>query len=102
MCMDEVTNTSTTPITSLLDRYQGMMETSTKGKKTERGDLLDAFLKELNPPRIINGMKPLKVPYLSMKFSEAKMTTPQIYQFYKECEKANNFSSYFWWAMKPK
>lgn len=83
----------------LLEKYT---ITAKKSKHTERGDLIDQFLDQLNPQRMMMGMKPLTPAFLSMKFSSARMTIPHIYQFFKDCQRAQNFSAYFWYAMRPK
>jgi len=72
----------------------------TKGRRSERGDLITSFLEELNPPRSRVGLKELLPSYLSWKFSSVKMSTPEIYRFYQDCKRANNFSSYFWFKFK--
>lgn len=84
---------------SLLNNYTFEI---TSSRRTERGDLIDGFLEKLNPSRIENGYKPLRFALLSKMFSERRMDKHQIYAFYKDCERAKNFSSYFWWALKPK
>lgn len=70
------------------------------GRHSERGDLITKFLEALNPPRLEIGLKPLSPAYISWKFASVKMGVDQIYRFYKDCERAKNFSSYFWYAFK--
>jgi hypothetical protein len=31
-----------------------------------------------------------------------KIKTPDLYEFYRECERANHFAKYFWWALRNK
>lgn len=93
-------NTDVQSTKSLLGNYE--LKISKKDRRTERGDLIDQFLNQLNPQREMMGMRPLSPAFLSMKFSMARMTVSQLYQFYKDCERAYNFSAYFWYAMRPK
>lgn len=76
--------------------------THTNKRRSERGDLINLFLETLNPPRIEHGLKLLNPAFLSMKFSSIKLSTPDMYRFYKDCQRSNNFSRYFWWSMKPR
>lgn len=91
--MDTVVSTQ-----SLLQGYK--LQETKRTRRTERGDLLDLFLNRLNPERTRSGYKPLSVAFLSRFFSERHMSVPQIYQFYRDCERANDFSKYFWYMTK--
>lgn len=84
------------PISTLLTKYETL--TPVKSRRTERGDLIDDFLKELNKDR--KNFKPLNHVFLSRFFSDRKMSNSQIYCFYKDCLRAKNFSSYFWYKTK--
>lgn len=66
---------------------------------SQRGDMLDKFLAKLNPSRIAAGYKPLTHARLSMMLSH--LHTDQLYPFYKDCQRAKNFSAYFHWSLKP-
>lgn len=73
---------------------------STK-RRTQRGDLLDEFLNELNPPRVESGYKELSHAWLSKILKDKKITNEEsMYVFYQECKRSNNFSKYFWWKLK--
>jgi hypothetical protein len=84
---------------SLLQGYNIQVK---RTRRTERGDLIDLFLAELNSQRVQSGFKPLSLPFLSRYFSERRMSVPQIYQFYMDCKRAKNFSSYFWFMTSAK
>jgi hypothetical protein len=69
-------------------------------RKTERGELMHDFLQKLNPSREKAGLKPLTMGRLGLIFE--KVPTQDLYHLFKECEKARNFSSLFWWKHKNK
>lgn len=68
--------------------------------RTEREELLDKFLMKLNPPRQQAGMKLITYPHLASLLKA--VPTSDLYPFFNECDKARNFSSLFWWKLKPK
>ena len=88
------------PIQTTAQLFSGYTLSTKRTRRTERGDLLEQFLAELNPPRIQAGYKPLLISYISLKFSSVKMSTPEIYRFYQDCKRAKNFSTYFWFSFK--
>lgn len=87
-------------VKEIKDLFSNYRIASTSTRRSERGDLLISFLEELNPPRVQAGYKPLLISYLSWKFSSVKMSTPEIYRFYKDCTRAKNFGSFFWFKFK--
>lgn len=82
---------------SLLQGYKVVVK---KTRRTERGDLLELFLSRINPARLEKKLTPLSIAFMSRFFSMRKMDVSQVYQFYKDCDRANNFSAYFWWSTK--
>ena len=88
-------------ISSLFSKYEGLLSVApVKTRRSERGDLIDMFLLKLNPERVSKGYKPLSFAFVSKFFKDRKMDIPQIYAFYRDCERAKNFGSYFWWSCK--
>lgn len=66
-----------------------------KSRRSEKGDLIDTFLLKINEARVKDGFK--KVSFGRM----AKLLKGQdLYPFLKECERAKNFSKYFWFKIK--
>jgi len=70
--------------------------------RSERAELISKFEKRLNPPRIEAGMKPLSAGFISMKMAQSKLSTQDLYWFYRYCDDAKNFSSCWWWSLKAK
>lgn len=66
-----------------------------KSRRSEKGDLVDTFLSKLNPPRIKDGYSKLTFGRMA-KLLKGK----DIYPLFKECEKAKDFSKYFWYKIK--
>lgn len=88
------------PIQKIFETYEVKV---LKSRRTERGDLLDDFLKNLNPPRLEAGFDLLTHSRLARDLSRAGLkSTHELYVFYKECERANIFSAYFWFKLKEK
>lgn len=68
---------------------------------SERGELLDKFLVQLNPSREKSGFKPLSHARLSQLLSH--IPSDDLHAFYRQCETANiPFSAYFFWSLKIK
>ncbi len=65
-----------------------------------RSDLLDRFLERLNPPRLAAGYRPLSHGRLAAMFKG--VPTGDLYPFFKDCERANDFSRFFWWSFKER
>jgi hypothetical protein len=70
-----------------------------KSSSTERGMYYDMFLARLNPPRLAGGFNKLSPAFLAKKLQG--IPTADLHAFYQQCERANNFSRYFWWALRP-
>lgn len=85
------------PVANLFGKY--VLEPK-RTRRTPRGDLIELFMSELNPPRRAMKLRDLSFPYLSRFFKERKMDEHQIYCFYQDCKRAKNFGSYFWFATR--
>ncbi len=83
----------------LFSRYRF---STVKSRNTEYGDMLNKFLDKLNPDRVSNNFSPLAIGRLAGELKRAKYATSQLYAFYQECERAKNFSSYFWFRIKER
>lgn len=65
---------------------------------SESGELLDRFLDKLNPLRI-------EARYHALTHARGSkllegVPTEGLHPFYRDCERAQNFSKYFWWALR--
>ena len=71
-----------------------------KEKVTERGELMEYFLKKLNAARVRDGLKPMTMGRMGMLL----MGTPtqDIYYLKSICDQAQDFSKKFWWEINPK
>lgn len=85
------------PIANLFGQYTLAPK---RTRRTPRGDLIELFMAELNPPRVTMKLKPLSFPFLSRFFKERNMDDHQMYCFYQDCKRAKVFGSYFWWSCK--
>lgn len=65
-------------------------------------ELVGKFTSKLDSVREENGYKKLGAKFYSIKMAEAKLTTQDLYWFYRYCEDAKNFSKTWWWALKAK
>ena len=97
--MNDETYTQPVTISSMFSKYENMTVQS-RTHTSERGELIDSFLNRLNPPREERKLKPLRAGFLSKFFADRKMDNHQIYAFFKDCDRAKNFSSYFWWSTR--
>jgi len=77
-----------------LSRFK--VEKNLRGSR--RGEMIDKFLSRINPSREAGGYKPLTPAALNRMISH--IPTDQLYPFYKDCERAKNFSKYFFWSIK--
>lgn len=69
--------------------------TTPKGDSNQRRDLLRKFQARLN-----EGEYKITGRGLAMKLAHVK--TEFLYDFFKDCENANNFSKYFYYSLKVK
>ena len=65
---------------------------------SQRGEMIDRFLEKLNPPRRASGYKELTPAGLNRLISH--IPTEQLYPFFRDCERARNFSKYFFWSIR--
>lgn len=68
--------------------------------RNEREEIIDRFLARLNPSRQQRRLKPITYARLSRMLQG--VPTPDLYPFFMECDHARNFSSLFWWKLKPR
>ncbi len=86
------------PLATHMARFQVV-----KGNRgSARGEILDRFLKRLNPSREAAGYKPYTHARLSLMLQHIK-GTDELHAFYEQCGKAGiPFSAFFHWSLKPK
>lgn len=75
-------------------------KTLVKDRRTQRGELLKDFFKEVNAGRVEGGFKPLSMGRLGVIFQG--VPNDDLYAFLKECKKAKSFGAYFNYKMFPK
>lgn len=71
-----------------------------KSRKTERGELMRFFQKQLNYARANDNLPKLTMGHLG-KILEG-IPTKDLYYLQSVCTKAKNFSKKFWWEVDPK
>jgi hypothetical protein len=71
-----------------------------KERATERGELMQYFMGELNRARVRDGIPPLNMPRMG-KILQA-IPTKDLYYLKSVCDKSKDFSKKFWWEIKPK
>ena len=100
--MEEIETTNETKdLKSLLQNYQIPKSNSTSKRRSERGDLLEKFVEQLNADRVSAGYKKFGFGTYIKKMADAGIKSPhELYVFYKQCDSAKNFSSYWWWYIK--
>ena len=64
----------------------------------ERNDIIKLFVDKLNAERV--GIKYKPLPFVAVQKKCIAMTEAELYSFLVDCEKAKNFSSYFFWSFK--
>lgn len=69
-------------------------------RKTERGELMRYFQKQLNYARANDGLPKITMGHLG-KILEG-IPTKDLYYLQSVCSKAKNFSKKFWWEIDPK
>jgi len=77
---------------------------NTKPKiNSERSAIIKMFVDRLNAERVGTKYKPLSPAAVSVKLAQSQVKTKEeLYDFYRQCERAKNFSSYFFWSLKVK
>jgi ribosomal protein S24E len=85
-----------------------LKQESLKKERCERDEFINKFLDKLNPSReeyfksINKKYKPLTesalVGIIKRRFGSSRGNL--LKNFYLECERANNFTAFFWWKIK--
>lgn len=81
------------------DVYLASLKTRKSNAKSERSEVVKKFVDILNKQRVEHGLKVLKAGFYAFKMSHLDLWDLQI--FFKSCEDSQNFSSRWWWALKP-
>ena len=71
-----------------------------KDKATERGELMQHFLKHLNIGRQRDNLAPLSMPRMGRLLMA--IPTKDLYYLKSICDMAPDFSKKFWWEINPK
>lgn len=61
---------------------------------------MEKFLERVNRGRTESGYPAITMKRLAHML--AHIPTDQLYPFYRDCERAQKFSAYFWWSLKPR
>lgn len=70
------------------------------GKATERGELMEYFLKNLNSARVRDGLPPMTMGRMGRLL--VAIPTKDLYYLKSVCDQSKDFSKKFWWEIKPK
>lgn len=71
-----------------------------KEKITERGELMEYFLKNLNVARVRDGLAPMTMGRMGRTL--VAIPTKDLYYLKSVCDQAADFSKKFWWEVNPK
>ena len=71
-----------------------------KKRETERGELMEYFMNELNRTRLRDGLSPLTMARMGRVL--LGIPTKDLYYLKSVCDNATNFSKKFWWEVSPK
>ena len=71
-----------------------------KERATERGELMEYFLKKLNHARVRDGLPELSMPRMGRLL--VAIPTKDLYYLRSICDQASDFSKKFWWEINPK
>jgi hypothetical protein len=71
-----------------------------KQKVTERGELMEYFLKKLNAARVRDGLAPMTMGRMGRVL--VAIPTKDLYFLKSVCDQAKDFSKKFWWEINPK
>lgn len=93
-------NTCMQQISFDMNKYK---PTPKKGRRSERGDLLDYFTQEINKERIGTKFKPVQVRYVALKVSHLRLF--DLYYLRSICDdskkRTGKFSVCFFGSLKP-
>lgn len=82
--------------------FTGFKFEAKKTRRSKRGDLLDAFIEQLEPAYSEFTGNKMTHARLSRVFAIKKIGTEEMYWLYQECKKASHFSKLFWYKMSQK
>ena len=85
-------------IKQISSSYLNKFKVDSNLRGSQRSEMIEKFLKRINPDRERGGYKPLTPAALNRMISH--ISTDQLYPFYKDCERANHFSKYFFWSIR--
>lgn len=68
-------------------------------RRTERGELMEYFVKKLNVSRKEDGIPPITMPRMGRVLQG--IPTKDLYYLKSVCDDAPNFSKKFWWEVNP-
>lgn len=74
--------------------------TARKEKATERGDMMQYFLKKLNAARVRDGLSEMSMGRMARLL--LAIPTKDLYYLKSICDMAPDFSKKFWWEINPK
>jgi hypothetical protein len=77
-----------------ITKYQNKSSISSE-RQLVIGEFLERLNQDRKPP-----YKPLTAGFIASKMS--LMTTSELKTFLADCKYAKNFSSFWWWSLKPK
>ncbi|MCX6820191.1 MAG: hypothetical protein NT019_02860 [Candidatus Adlerbacteria bacterium] len=69
-------------------------------KITERGEMMEYFLKKLNQARVRDGLAPMTMGRMARLL--VAIPTEDLYYLKSICDQATDFSKKFWWEIHPK
>ena len=70
-----------------------------KDRKTERGELMKYFCKQLNIARLRDGLSKITMGRMGKMLE--KIPTKDLYYMKRVCDDAPNFSKKFWYLLNP-
>lgn len=71
-------------------------------KLNPRQGIIKKFVDRLNKEREGTKYKPLEASFIASKMYDAQLNTNRaLLWFYGYCDEAKNFSSCWWWSLKP-
>lgn len=86
----------------ILENYINKLQEKPKLNYGEWQELVGKFTDRLDENRVKNGFKKLGPRFYSIKMAESKLTTQDLYWFYRYCEDAKDFGKTWWWSLKSK
>jgi hypothetical protein len=70
-----------------------------KSRRTQRGDLIEEFMRNINPSRVEQKMKPLAYGYFAKVFADK--SDHLLFAFLQECKKSKiGFGKHYWTQIK--